>query len=107
MPKIHGESTPPMLPAVLMIPKTVAENRPPKSVQVPQTVGWLQSLKNLTENNAQPAAAARLFGGPDGGADIVFDVPQYGVAPGQAAVFYDAEHDDEVIGGGWIVEGIR
>jgi tRNA-specific 2-thiouridylase len=41
------------------------------------------------------------------GAAIRFDEPVRAVAPGQAAVFYDAEHDEEVIGGGWIVEGIR
>jgi carbamoyltransferase len=31
-----------MLPVMLFMPKTVAENRPPRSVQVPQTVGWFQ-----------------------------------------------------------------
>jgi tRNA-specific 2-thiouridylase len=30
---------------------------------------------------------------------IVLDEPQYGVAPGQAAVCYDGDH---VLGGGWI-----
>jgi tRNA-specific 2-thiouridylase len=38
---------------------------------------------------------------------VRFDEPVRAVAPGQAAVFYDAEKDEEVIGGGWIVEGIR
>jgi tRNA-specific 2-thiouridylase len=37
-------------------------------------------------------------------AEVRFDEPVRAVAPGQAAVFYDAEHDDEVIGGGWIAE---
>lgn len=32
---------------------------------------------------------------------LVFDTPEYGVAPGQAAVLYDG---DRVIGGGWIEE---
>jgi tRNA-uridine 2-sulfurtransferase len=32
-------------------------------------------------------------------ARVTFDAPQYGVTPGQAAVFY---RDDEVLGGGWI-----
>jgi tRNA-specific 2-thiouridylase len=36
---------------------------------------------------------------PDGGATVVFDEPQHGVAPGQAAVVYDG---DIVLGGGWI-----
>ncbi len=33
---------------------------------------------------------------------VDFDDPQYGVTPGQAAVFYDG---DQVIGGGWIESG--
>jgi tRNA-specific 2-thiouridylase len=32
---------------------------------------------------------------------LVFDAPEYGVAPGQAAVLYDGER---VLGGGWIAE---
>jgi len=40
-------------------------------------------------------------------ATIRFAAPVRAVAPGQAAVFYDAEFDEEVIGGGWLVEGIR
>ena len=47
---------PPSVPAVLMMLKTVALNRPPRSVQVPQTVGWLQSLKNLAASRNQAAA---------------------------------------------------
>jgi tRNA-specific 2-thiouridylase len=35
----------------------------------------------------------------DGRVRVSFDEPQYGVAPGQAAVFYDG---DRVLGGGWI-----
>jgi tRNA-specific 2-thiouridylase len=35
----------------------------------------------------------------DGGCQVGLDAPAFGVAPGQAAVFYDA---DQVIGGGWI-----
>jgi tRNA-specific 2-thiouridylase len=37
------------------------------------------------------------------GADIHFLSPEYGVAPGQAAVIYDG---DRVLGGGWIEETI-
>jgi tRNA-specific 2-thiouridylase len=49
--------------------------------------------------SAQPPAAARVRAAPDGAAEILLDVPQFGVAPGQAAVFYD---HDRVLGGGWI-----
>ena len=35
------------------------------------------------------------------GERLTFGTPEYGVAPGQAAVFYDGER---VLGGGWIVE---
>ncbi len=37
---------------------------------------------------------ARLVDG-----QLLFDAPEYGVAPGQAAVFYNGDH---VLGGGWI-----
>jgi tRNA-specific 2-thiouridylase len=48
------------------------------------------------------AAPAWLAPGPAGGdVEVRLDTPAYGVAPGQAAVFYDA--DDRVLGGGWIV----
>jgi tRNA-specific 2-thiouridylase len=37
------------------------------------------------------------------GAMLAFDTPEYGVAPGQAAVFYAG---DRVLGGGWIAETV-
>ena len=39
--------------------------------------------------------------GPAGGVRVVLDRPAYGVAPGQAAVWYEG---DRVLGGGWIAE---
>jgi tRNA-specific 2-thiouridylase len=39
--------------------------------------------------------------GKDGSINAIFDEPQHGVAPGQAAVVYDG---DFVLGGGWISE---
>ena len=41
----------------------------------------------------------RVFDAGGGAADIVLAAPEHGVAPGQAAVFYDGER---VLGGGWI-----
>ncbi len=46
------------------------------------------------------AAPAWIELGRDGDALVRLDEPAFGVAPGQAAVFYDG--DERVIGGGWI-----
>ena len=35
---------------------------------------------------------------------LVFAAAEYGVAPGQAAVLYDAADESRVLGGGWIEE---
>ncbi len=43
--------------------------------------------------------AATLVRGVDGNADVRFEAPQFGVAPGQACVLYDGSR---VLGGGWI-----
>ena len=50
-------------------------------------------------HHAAPAPAWVSLAG-DGSVDVELDEPAMGVAPGQAAVFYDAV--DGVIGGGWI-----
>jgi tRNA-specific 2-thiouridylase len=44
--------------------------------------------------------AATLCVDPAGSADVRLHRPEFGVAPGQACVFY---RDDRVLGGGWIV----
>ena len=50
---------------------------------------------------ARPATA-RFHATPDGGT-VRFELPEYGVAPGQAAVIYDGSR---VLGGGWIEETV-
>ncbi|HEY4163662.1 MAG TPA: tRNA 2-thiouridine(34) synthase MnmA [Dongiaceae bacterium] len=47
---------------------------------------------------SMPTAACITLGG-DGGAEVVFDAPQFGVSPGQACVVYQGSR---VLGGGWI-----
>lgn len=58
----------------------------------PGAVETLVQVRAHTE--ARPAEVTPL---PEGRARVVFRVPQRGLAPGQAAVFYDGE---EVLGGG-------
>jgi len=48
----------------------------------------------------EPASAA-VTPNADGSVQVVFDVPERAITPGQAAVFYDG---DEVVGGGWIAK---
>ncbi len=49
--------------------------------------------------SVSPTVPARLMARPDGGAEILLDEAQFGVSPGQAAVFYQGSR---VLGGGWI-----
>ena len=49
-----------------------------------------------------PSPSPSGVGGPVAVCGVVLDAPAFGVAPGQAAVFYDA---DRVMGGGWIASG--
>lgn len=65
---------------------------------------WLVSDQPIIRSSVKfrsamkPVPAAIQRGEND--ATITFDEPQYGISPGQAAVFYDG---DRVLGGGWIV----
>ncbi|MFQ5533716.1 MAG: tRNA 2-thiouridine(34) synthase MnmA [Sphingomonadales bacterium] len=52
--------------------------------------------------STRPPAAAMIRGLGDGTAEVVLDVAEAGVAPGQACVLYDG---DRVLGGGWITAG--
>jgi tRNA-specific 2-thiouridylase len=70
-------------------------------------VNWLDGAEIPQEGRAvaakvrstRPGSPARLFPAGEGRAEVVFEKPEEGVAPGQACVFYDG---DRVLGGGWI-----
>jgi tRNA-specific 2-thiouridylase len=70
-------------------------------------VNWLDAVPRDGEGravqvklrSAQEPAPARVSAGPEGTAEVVLEAPQDGIAPGQAAVFYDATR---LVGGGWI-----
>jgi tRNA-specific 2-thiouridylase len=58
--------------------------------------------------STRPPAPARLARTPEGGLGVVFNVPEEGVAPGQAAVLYDvADAGSRVLGGGFIAATMR
>ena len=71
------------------------------------TVNWLGSAPlgaagravTVKLRSMQSPSPAMVYGAADGGARVVLAEPQYGVAPGQAAVFYQGSR---VLGGGWI-----
>ncbi|MFQ5974157.1 MAG: tRNA 2-thiouridine(34) synthase MnmA [Alphaproteobacteria bacterium] len=54
--------------------------------------------------STQPPAPATVHGEAGGRARIELHAPQFGIAPGQAAVFY---RGDRVLGGGWILREAR
>ena len=69
-------------------------------------INWLgedqrDGLAVKVRSLARPAPAR--FEPAAGGGRVTFDAPEYGVAPGQAAVLYEG---DRVLGGGWIEETV-
>jgi tRNA-specific 2-thiouridylase len=57
----------------------------------------IRASAQIRHRHQAAPALVRALG--DARAEVVFDVPQIAVTPGQAVVFYD---DDRVLGGGWI-----
>ena len=66
-------------------------------LDTPPAEGTARALTVKVRSTHVPVAA-RVRTAPDG-AIVTFDTPEFGVAPGQACVFYDG---DRVVGGGWI-----
>jgi tRNA-uridine 2-sulfurtransferase len=90
-----------------------AEDLDCRSARVEQ-VNWIagfapeKAIRARVQIRHRHRAALALVEPIEGeGARIHFEDPVRAVAPGQAAVFYDAEDDDEVLGGGWLAEGNR
>ncbi|MEI8393702.1 MAG: tRNA 2-thiouridine(34) synthase MnmA [Rhodospirillaceae bacterium] len=74
-----------------------------------EQVNWLapadESPVTVKLRSTQPAVPAYVEANFDGSASVTMDKPVYGVAPGQACVFY---RGDRVLGGGWIARsGIK
>jgi len=72
-----------------------------------RSLNWLPSEPLTAEGrrvevklrSVSEPAPATLYPRADNGAEVVLDDPQFGIAPGQAAVCYDGER---ILGGGWI-----
>ena len=58
------------------------------------------AVKIRHKHEPSPATVEAL---PGARARIIFETPQRAVTPGQAAVFYDHESSQAVLGGGWIL----
>ena len=69
-----------------------------------QPLGQKGRVCQVKLRSTQPAAAARAIPDGAGGAEIHLVAPQFGIAPGQAAVLYDGTR---VLGGGWITGAER
>jgi len=54
--------------------------------------------------NTAPALPATIGDVVGDRVSIRLDEPQFGISAGQAAVLYDPDHPDRVLGGGWIAE---
>ena len=73
-------------------------------------VNWLGDRKLSTDpypisvkiRSIMKPVAASITADALGDVVVRFDTPEFGVSPGQAAVFYDG---DRVLGGGWIIRG--
>ncbi len=63
----------------------------------PEAGDGIRAAVKVRSAHAPVPAAVSACG--DGGARVTLDRPEAGIAPGQAAVFYDG---DRVLGGGWI-----
>jgi tRNA-specific 2-thiouridylase len=66
-------------------------------ITIPELKGEIRAEVKIRHRHEPAAAVIRAVG--EGEVEIVFDVPQRAVTPGQSAVFYNG---DEVAGGGWI-----
>jgi len=58
------------------------------------------SVRIRHSHTAAPAKVSLL---PDAAARVVFETPQFGVAPGQSAVFYS----DDIVEGGGIIDVVE
>ena len=70
-------------------------------IALPELPGRLEVLAQVRSTG--PAAAATVWPQPEGRARLVFASPQRAVAPGQAAVLYDAADPDLVVCSGIIL----
>lgn len=71
-------------------------------------INWLNQIQDgetlkVKIRYAHHGALAKVHFVDSNSARLVFNEPQRSVTPGQAAVFY---HDNQLVGGGWIIEKI-
>jgi tRNA-specific 2-thiouridylase len=79
---------------------------------IAHSCNWLDAKSGARVNEPRRCFAQIRYNAPaqsgemtlleDNRLHVRFDEPQFAVTPGQAIVCYDAEHDQRVLGGGWI-----
>nr|MCC6227907.1 tRNA 2-thiouridine(34) synthase MnmA [Phycisphaerales bacterium] len=62
----------------------------------------VEALATIERGVPRPGPSGRA-----GAFSVVFNEPQFAVAPGQAIVLFDEDHPDVVLGGGWITRAWR
>ena len=80
-----------------------------KQIQITEC-NWIIKQPKKTEfkilvklrNTSNPVKGKIKVDFKTGVSELYFDDPQYGVSTGQAAVFYNIEEHENVLGGGWI-----
>ena len=80
-----------------MGPRAVSEHTKQAAARI-EGVNWL--AEDQTRVGAKVRSLAQPVAGSWDGERLTFGSPEYGVAPGQSAVFYDGER---LLGGGTIV----
>ena len=81
----------------------------PKEIEI-RECNWISNNKNKSidafvklRNTSEPIPAKIKINFDEKTSNVLFDHPQYGISPGQAAeVFYDKNDLTHVFGGGWI-----
>ncbi len=61
-------------------------------------------LETITKIRYKDPGASAIISQKQDSIEVLFNEPVIGIAPGQAAVFYEG---DDIVGGGWIMKSFK